>query len=193
MKFIRTDIEDLIVIKPQVHEDERGYFVETFREDKFESFLGYKVNFCQENESKSDKGVLRGLHYQEHPYTQSKLIRVIEGKILDIAVDLRKGSPTFGQYFSIELSSENKTQLFLPRGFAHGFIALENNTIFSYKVDNYYNPQADKGIAFNDTSLNIDWKLDESEFNLSSKDQVQPLLDEVKRLFDYEVDYYQKI
>ncbi len=176
MNFIRTEIPDVIIIEPQVHGDERGYFVETFREDKLEEFLGYKIDFCQDNESKSSKGVLRGLHYQLPPFAQTKLVRVIAGRVLDVAVDIRKGSPTFGKYVSVELSAENKKQLLVPRGFAHAFVVLEDNTVFAYKVDNYYSPECDRGIAFNDGAIGINWTLDESELKLSEKDTKQPLL-----------------
>ncbi|MEA3554580.1 MAG: dTDP-4-dehydrorhamnose 3,5-epimerase [Campylobacterota bacterium] len=190
MQFTRTQISDVVIIEPQVHGDSRGYFVETFRADKLEEFLGYKINFCQDNESKSSKGVLRGLHYQLAPDAQTKLVRVIQGKVLDVAVDIRKGSPTFGQYVSVELTSENKKQLLVPRGFAHGFIVLEDDTIFAYKVDNYYSPQNDRGIAFNDKDLDVDWKININKLNLSQKDKIQPLLKDTDDLFDYGVDYY---
>ena len=192
MKFIPTDISDVIIIEPNVHGDHRGYFVETFRQDKLEEFLGFKVNFCQDNESKSSKGVLRGLHYQLAPAAQTKLVRVIQGRVLDVAVDIRKNSPTFGQHVAVELSAENKRQLFVPRGFAHGFIVLEDDTIFSYKVDNYYSPENDRGILFNDNALGIDWILESNMLNLSDKDKVQPTLKEVKDIFEYGVDYYAK-
>ncbi len=192
MKLIPTDIEDVIVIEPKVHGDSRGYFTETFRQDKLEEFLGYRVNFCQDNESKSTKGVLRGLHYQLAPYAQTKLVRVIQGCVLDVAVDIRKGSPTFGQHVSVELSAENKRQLFVPRGFAHGFVVLEEDTIFAYKVDNYYSPQNDRGISFNDEALGIDWILKSDILNLSDKDKNQPLLNETDDLFEYGVDYYEQ-
>jgi len=190
MNFIRTDIPDVVIIEPKVHGDERGYFVETFREDKLEEFLGYKINFCQDNESKSSKGVLRGLHYQLPPFAQTKLVRVIQGSVLDVAVDIRKGSPTFGQHVAVELSAENKKQLLVPRGFAHAFVVLEDDTIFAYKVDNYYSPECDRGIAFNDTDLDIDWILNEAELNLSAKDKVQPKLNETNDLFEYGINYY---
>jgi len=135
MKFIRTEIYDVVIIEAKVHGDNRGYFVETFRADKLEEFLGYKINFCQDNESKSSRGVLRGLHYQLHPTAQTKLVRVIQGRVLDVAVDIRKDSPTFGKHVSVELTAENKKQLLVPRGFAHGFVVLEDDTIFAYKVD----------------------------------------------------------
>ncbi len=190
MTFTRTEIPDVVIIDPQVHGDERGYFVETFRADKLEAFLGYQINFCQDNESKSAKGVLRGLHYQLHPAAQTKLVRVIQGSVLDVAVDIRKGSPTFGKHVAVELSSENKRQLLVPRGFAHGFVVLEEDTIFAYKVDNYYSPENDRGIAFDDPELHIDWQLPHNELKLSQKDKVQPKLHETDDLFAYGVNYY---
>jgi dTDP-4-dehydrorhamnose 3,5-epimerase len=190
MQFIRTEIEDVIIIEPQVHGDDRGYFIETFRADKLEEFLGYKLNFGQDNESKSSKGVLRGLHYQLPPHAQTKLVRVIQGRVLDVAVDIRKNSPSFGEYVAVELSAENKKQLLVPRGFAHGFVVLEDDTIFAYKVDNYYSPQCDRGIAFDDESLNIDWILEKEELKLSPKDTTQPKLNETNNLFEFGVDYY---
>ena len=190
MQFVRTKIEDVVIIEPKVHGDDRGYFVETFRADKLEKFLGFKINFSQDNESKSSRGVLRGLHYQLAPHAQSKLVRVIAGRVLDVAVDIRKNSPTFGQHVAVELSADNKKQLLVPRGFAHGFVVLEDDTIFAYKVDNYYSPQCDRGIAFDDENLNIDWILNKEELNLSAKDKVQPLLKDTNDLFEYGVNYY---
>ncbi len=190
MNFIRTQIPDVIIIEPTVHGDSRGYFVETFRVDKLEKFLGYKLNFCQDNESKSSYGVLRGLHYQLPPYAQTKLVRVIKGKVLDVAVDIRRNSPTFGQYVAVELSSDNKRQLLIPRGFAHGFVVLEDDTIFAYKVDNYYSPECDRGIAFDDKELNIDWKVPYDRLNLSQKDTKQPLLKDTNDLFESGMDYH---
>jgi dTDP-4-dehydrorhamnose 3,5-epimerase len=191
MNFIRTEIDDVIVIEPKVHGDSRGYFVETFREDKLEKFLGYKINFCQDNESKSSKGVLRGLHYQLAPYAQTKLVRVIQGRVLDVAVDIRKGSPTFGEHVAVELSAENKKQMLIPRGFAHAFIVLEDDTIFAYKVDNYYSPECDRGILFSDKALGIDWILDKDEIKLSEKDKIQPKLSNTNDIFDYGVNLYE--
>ena len=190
MTFTKTAIEDVIIIEPKVHGDARGYFVETFRADKLEEFLGYKINFCQDNESKSSRGVLRGLHYQLPPHAQTKLVRVIQGRVLDVAVDIRKGSPTFGLHVSVELSADNKKQMLVPRGFAHGFVVLEDDTIFAYKVDNYYSPECDRGIAFDDAALNIDWQVSHEELNLSVKDKIQPKLAEANDLFEYGVDYY---
>jgi len=189
MQFIRTEIEDVVIIEPKVHGDERGYFVETYRQDKLEEFLGFKVNFCQDNESKSSKGVLRGLHYQLAPFAQTKLVRVIQGRVLDVAVDIRDGSPTFGEYVAVELSAENKRQLFVPRGFAHGFVVLEDETIFAYKVDNYYSPENDRGIAFDDEFIGIEWPLPIEELKLSEKDKKQPLLAHAD-LFNYEDNLY---
>jgi len=194
MNFIRTSIPDVVICEPTVHGDSRGYFVETFREDKLSEFLGFKINFIQDNESKSSKGVLRGLHYQLPPHAQTKLVRVISGSVLDVAVDIRKGSPTFGQHVAVELSASNKRQLLVPRGFAHGFVVLEDDTIFAYKVDNYYSPENDRGIAFNDPSLNIDWILKSKELNLSEKDKKQPLLNRIKdtnEIFEYGINYYE--
>ena len=193
MTFTRTAIPDVVIIEPKVHGDSRGYFVETFRTDKLEEFLGYQINFCQDNESKSSKGVLRGLHYQLPPHAQTKLVRVISGRVLDVAVDIRKNSPTFGKYVAVELSGENKKQLLIPRGFAHGFVVLEDDTVFAYKVDNYYSPQCDRGIAFDDENLNIDWILNHNELNLSAKDTKQPKLFDIKddkEIFEFGVNYY---
>ena len=191
MNFIKTDIEDVVICEPKVFGDDRGYFVETFRKDKLEKFLGYEIKFCQDNESKSKKGVLRGLHYQLPPFAQTKLVRVIKGSVLDVAVDIRVGSPTFGQHVSVELSEKNKRQLLVPRGFAHGFVVLEDNTVFAYKVDNYYAPDHDRGILFCDERLGIDWKLNHDELLLSDKDKIQPLLQDTKDLFEYGVNYYE--
>ncbi|KAB7885644.1 dTDP-4-dehydrorhamnose 3,5-epimerase [Poseidonibacter ostreae] len=190
MNFIRTAIPDVVIVEPTVHGDHRGYFVETFRADKLEEFLGYKINFGQDNESKSSKGVLRGLHYQLAPHAQTKLVRVISGRVLDVAVDIRRNSPTFGQHVAVELTADNKRQLLVPRGFAHGFVVLEDDTIFAYKVDNYYSPECDRGIAFNDPVLNIDWMLKTEELKLSAKDTTQPKLNETNDLFEFGVDYY---
>ena len=184
MKFIPQSIPDTVLIEPTVCGDNRGYFTETFRQDLFEEAIGYQVDFIQDNESKSTKGVLRGLHYQLPPYTQAKLVRVIEGNVLDVAVDIRKSSPTFGQHVAVELTAENKYQLFVPHGFAHGFIVLSDSAIFAYKVDNYYAPEYDRGIAFNDVDLAIDWKLPLELLQLSDKDKVHPTLADAKELFE---------
>ncbi|MCW8929217.1 MAG: dTDP-4-dehydrorhamnose 3,5-epimerase [Gammaproteobacteria bacterium] len=190
MNFTKTNIPDVILIEPKVFGDARGYFVETFRRDLFEQETGIKTTFIQDNESRSSYGVLRGLHYQLPPYAQSKLVRVIEGRVLDLAVDIRKGSPTFGQHVSVELSAENKHQVFIPRGFAHGFVVLSEIAIFSYKVDNYYSPECDRGIKFDDPELNINWHIDYTELQLSEKDIIQPLLKDTKDLFDSQVNLY---
>jgi len=189
MTFTRTKISDVIIIDPKVHGDERGYFVETFRQDKLEDFLGFKVNFCQDNESKSSRGVLRGLHYQLAPSAQTKLVRVIQGSVLDVAVDIREGSPTYGQHVAVKLTGENKRQLFVPRGFAHGFVVLEDNTTFAYKVDNYYSPENDRGMAFDDAELDINWIIETSELNLSDKDTKQPSFKDASH-FDYSENLY---
>ena len=184
MKFTPQSIPEVILIEPTVHGDDRGYFVETFRQDLFEKSVGNKVNFIQDNESKSTKGVLRGLHYQLPPYTQAKLVRVIEGSVLDVAVDIRKSSPTFGQHVAVELTGENKHQLFIPHGFAHGFVVLSNSATFAYKVDNYYAPEHDRGVAFDDAKLAIDWQLALEELHLSDKDKINPNLSDALDLFE---------
>ena len=184
MRFIPQLIPDVILIEPNIHEDDRGYFMETFRQDMFEAAVGYKVNFTQDNESRSTKGVLRGLHYQLPPFAQAKLVRVIEGIVLDIAVDIRKSSPTFGQYVSLELNAQNKHQLFVPHGFAHGFVVLSDSATFSYKVDNYYAPKYDRGIAFDDDQLKINWRLLVEELQLSDKDKSHPSLTNAEDLFE---------
>ena len=174
MEFVRTEISDVFICKPKIFGDERGYFCETFKKKELESFLGKQINFCQDNEAKSSLNVLRGLHYQLPPYAQTKLVRVIKGRVLDIVVDIRKNSPTFGEHISVELSAENKLQLFVPKGFAHGYVTLEEGTIFSYKVDNYYSKEAERGIMYNDSSLNIKWGAVETSFLISEKDKLQP-------------------
>ena len=179
MIFTRMEISDVVVIDPAVHGDDRGYFIETFRQDKLEKFLGFKVSFCQDNESKSNFGVLRGLHYQLPPYAQSKLVRVITGEVLDVAVDLRKDSATFGKHVAVKLSGENKRQLFVPRGFAHGFVVLSETCTFAYKVDSYYNPECDRGIAFDDTEIDIDWIVEPNHLKLSAKDSKLPKFSEI--------------
>jgi len=190
MKFIPQSIPEVVLIEPQVYGDERGYFVETFRQDLFEQTIGYKILFVQDNESKSTKGVLRGLHFQLHPHAQSKLVRVIEGKVLDIAVDIRQGSPTYGHHVAVELSEQNKHQLFIPRSFAHGFVVLSDTATFAYKVDNYYAPHSDRGLAFDDPQLAIDWQLPLDSLQLSAKDTKQPKLSELEKVFDYHTNYY---
>ena len=184
MKFTPQSIADVILIEPKIHGDDRGYFAETFRQDLLEEAIGYKVNFLQDNESKSIKGVLRGLHYQLPPYTQAKLVRVIEGSVLDIALDIRKSSPTFGQHVSLELTAQNKHQLFVPHGFAHGFVVLSDSATFAYKVDNYYAPEHDRGIAFDEKEFKINWQLSTEELQLSDKDKAHPSLANAKDLFE---------
>jgi dTDP-4-dehydrorhamnose 3,5-epimerase len=184
LKFIPQSIDDVVLIKPTIHGDDRGYFVETFRQELLEEAIGCKVNFVQDNESKSLKGVLRGLHYQLPPRAQAKLVRVIEGRVLDVAVDIRKSSVTFGQHVSVELTAQNKHQLFVPHGFAHGFIVLSNSATVAYKVDNYYAPEYDRGIAFNDAQLKIDWQLSTEELRLSDKDKTYSSLVNAKDLFE---------
>ena len=170
MKFIKTKIEGLTIIEPKIFGDDRGYFLETYNQETFGS-----ITFVQDNESKSSYGVLRGLHYQEPPFEQAKLVRVIQGSVLDVAVDIRKNSPTFGKHVSIELNDQNKKQLFIPTGFAHGFVVISETAIFSYKVDNYYNREFDRGIAFNDKVLDINWRIKKSEIKISKKDNYHPL------------------
>ena len=169
MIYIKTDIDCVWIIEPKVFNDARGYFLEAFKEEEFRANIG-DVHFVQDNESKSSFGVLRGLHYQKGEYSQAKLVRVIKGKVLDVAGDLRRSSPTVGKYISVELSEENKRQFFIPRGFAHGFLVLSEEAIFTYKVDNGYAPQAEASIRFNDEPIGIGWPVAESQFILSEKD-----------------------
>ena len=170
MKFIKTEIPDVYIIEPSIFGDDRGYFLESFNKKTFEKNIEV-VDFVQDNESKSSKGVLRGLHFQKSPYAQAKLVRCIEGRVMDIVVDIRKGSPTYGKHVAIELTGENKRQLFIPRGFAHGFAVLSETAIFAYKVDNTYAPEYDAGIKYDDKELNIDWGLTKDEVQLSAKDK----------------------
>ena len=189
MQFTRTNIKDVVIVEPKVHGDDRGYFVESYIQDELNGFLGFNVNFIQDNESKSSIGVLRGLHYQQFPFTQSKLVRVVKGAVLDVAVDIRLGSPTFSQSVAVKLTAKNKKQLFVPRGFAHGFLVLEEDTIFSYKVDNYYSPKSDKGIINNEPEIAVDWGLSSDLIMMSEKDKSLPCLKDAA-LFDYSVNYY---
>ena len=170
MKFIKTAIPDVYIIEPSVFGDERGYFLESFNLEKFKENI-YPINFVQDNESKSSKGVLRGLHFQKPPFEQAKLVRCIEGLVIDVAVDIRRGSPTYGKHVAIELSGENKRQLFVPKGFAHGFSVLSESAVFAYKVDNIYAPAFDAGIRYDDKELNIHWGLPEEGVQLSVKDE----------------------
>jgi dTDP-4-dehydrorhamnose 3,5-epimerase len=174
MTVEETKLADCYVITPNVFADDRGYFFESFNASKFQELTNIAVNFVQDNESKSLKGVLRGLHFQTGKYEQSKLIRVISGAVLDVCVDLRKSSETFGQYFSIKLSADNKKQLFVPKGFAHGFFVLKNDTIINYKCDHFYNKESERGIIYNDKELNIDWGLSGNKIIISEKDKVLP-------------------
>lgn len=184
MEIIETHIPDLLIIKPQIFEDERGYFFESYNQSNFQAH-NLDIDFIQDNESKSVKGVLRGLHYQLGPYAQTKLVRVIEGTVFDVAVDLREGSPTFGEWHGIELSAENKIQFLIPKGFAHGFSVLSNTATFIYKCDNLYAPKAERGINFNDPFLNIDWKIAPEHAIISPKDKVHPNLHEAEINFKY--------
>lgn len=176
MEVIKTEIEGLIILKPRIFEDERGYFYESYSKKGFDEAVGYPVEFVQDNQSKSSRGVMRGLHFQKPPYTQAKLVRCIKGRVLDVAVDLRKDSPTYGKHVAVELSEDNHLQFFVPRGFAHGFSVLSDEAIFQYKCDNYYAPQADGGISIMDTSLGIDWGIGADEAILSDKDKKHPML-----------------
>jgi dTDP-4-dehydrorhamnose 3,5-epimerase len=169
-----TNLKGCFIVQPQIFRDKRGYFIESFNQKTFNKISGLTVKFVQDNESQSSKGVLRGLHFQVGAHAQAKLLRVVKGRVLDVAVDLRAGSKTFGEHFSIELTGDNKTQLFVPRGFAHGFVVLEDDTIFSYKCDNFYNKEAESGIIYNDPTLKIDWQLLENEIIISEKDVVLP-------------------
>jgi dTDP-4-dehydrorhamnose 3,5-epimerase len=171
MECIHTEIKDCFIIKPTVFSDNRGYFFESFNEQKFNQITGLKIHFVQDNQAKSDRGILRGLHFQKGAHAQAKLVRVLQGKVIDVAVDLRKDSPTYLQYIAVELSAENNLQLFVPRGFAHGYSVLEDNTVFCYKCDNYYNKEAEGGVFYADPKLNINWQLNEDEIILSEKDK----------------------
>lgn len=174
MNFIKTPIQDLWIIEPKLFEDSRGYFYESYNEQVFKQATGFQVNFVQDNVSKSQCGVLRGLHFQKGEYAQAKLVTVLEGEVQDVAVDLRENSPTYGQYHSVILNAENKRQFFVPRGFAHGFLVLSETAVFSYKCDNFYNKESEGGLLYNSSKLAIDWKLDVNELILSEKDKVLP-------------------
>ena len=184
MPFHTTDIPDLLIFEPKVFEDSRGYFFEAYNQEIFRQ-VGVTRQFVQDNQSKSSYGVIRGLHYQLHPHAQYKLVRVLEGNILDVAVDLRKGSPTFGNYFSIELSAENKKQLLIPAGFAHGFSVLSEKAIVFYKCDALYNKESEGGIRYNDPSLNINWKIPSGKEMVSDKDLQQPLFENCRNNFEF--------
>ena len=180
MKIIKTEIEGILIIEPRVFEDERGYFFESWSKDAFEN-IGLDINFVQDNQSFSSKGVVRGLHFQNPPFAQGKLVRVLKGSVLDVAVDIRKNSPTYGKYFSIHLSGENKTMFWIPPGFAHGFSTLEDNSIFSYKCSGVYNKESEGSLMWNDTDLNIDWKIDNPI--ISEKDQNSAIFSDFKTQF----------
>ena len=182
MNYIETEIDGVFIIEPKVFNDARGYFMEAWKQEEFNQHIG-KVDFIQDNESKSSFGVLRGLHYQKGEMSQAKLVRVIKGKVLDVAVDLRKSSPTFGKHVMVELSEENKRQFFIPRGFAHGFLVLSEEAIFTYKVDNPYSPSTDGGIRWNDPDLGIEWPIDPAKVLTSEKDLNQPFLKDAE-VFD---------
>ena len=179
MTATETKLRGCFIIEPKVFKDPRGYFFESFNQNKFNELIGKTIDFVQDNESFSSKGVLRGLHFQTGAYAQAKLVRVIEGAVLDVVVDMRKESPTFSEHFSIELSEDNKRQLFVPKGFAHGFIVLSETAIFSYKCDNFYNKASEQGLRYDDPSIGIDWKLPANEFIVSEKDLVLPTLSNI--------------
>ncbi len=179
MNIIKTTIDGVVIIEPKVFGDNRGYFFETWKQETYAQ-AGINCDFVQDNESKSSYGVLRGLHWQAAPYTQAKLVRVISGAVLDVAVDIRKDSPTFGKHVAVELSGENKRQLFIPRGFAHGFAVLSDEVIFAYKCDNVYMPSAERGLRFDDPALAIDWRVKPTQWNLSEKDKKHPLFADIE-------------
>lgn len=189
MKTIPTDIEGVVILEPDRYEDARGYFCESYSQERFDARVR-PVRFVQDNESLSRRGVLRGLHFQRGACAQSKLVRVVAGRVLDVAVDIRIGSPTFRKHVAVELSGENRRQLFIPRGFAHGFAVLSAEALFQYKCDYPYAPEAEGGIAWDDPALGIDWRLDPQEIILSERDRCRPTLAEASELFDYNVDYY---
>lgn len=190
MEVIKTEIEGVVIIEPKIFGDERGYFFESFNAAEFARKVGVNTVFVQDNESKSKYGVLRGLHFQKGEFAQSKLVRVVEGRVIDVAVDIRRGSPTFGKHVAVELSKDNKRQLFIPRGFAHGFAVLSEEAVFQYKCDNFYAPDHEGAIAWNDPKIGIDWQIRPEDAILSEKDKKHPTLDEAEELFDYNTDYY---
>ena len=189
MEVIKTAIDGVVIIEPKVFNDQRGYFFESFSQREFEAKVR-KINFVQDNESMSSYGVMRGLHFQRPPYTQSKLVRCVKGKVLDVAVDIRKGSPTYGKHVAVELSEDNHRQFFVPRGFAHGFAVLPDTAVFQYKCDNFYAPQADGGISIKDESLGIDWKIPTDMVILSEKDTLHSCLKDFDSPFSYDEDLY---
>ena len=189
MEVIRTNIDGVVIIEPRVFKDARGYFFESFSQREFDEKVR-KINFVQDNESMSCYGVMRGLHFQRPPYTQSKLVRCVKGAVLDVVVDIRKGSPTYGEHIAVELTEDNRRQFFVPRGFAHGFAVLSETAVFQYKCDNFYHPEADDGISIVDDSLGIDWKIDAEKALLSEKDTKHVLLKDFDSPFDINVDLY---
>ncbi|MDE6300836.1 MAG: dTDP-4-dehydrorhamnose 3,5-epimerase [Muribaculaceae bacterium] len=191
MDVIKTEIDGLVILEPRVFCDSRGYFFESYSKREFDEKV-QPVYFVQDNESMSSKGVMRGLHFQRPPFTQSKLVRCVKGRVLDVAVDIRKGSPTYGKHVAVELSEDNHRQFFVPRGFAHGFAVLSDVAVFQYKCDNYYHPEADGGISIADDSLGIDWQIEPSNAILSEKDLRHPLLAEFDSPFDINIDLYQE-
>lgn len=189
MEIINTDIEGVLIIKPRIFTDARGYLFESYSKKVFDEAVR-TVGFVQDNESSSSYGVIRGLHFQRPPFCQSKLVRCVRGKVLDVAVDIRKGSPTYGQHVAVELSEDNKLQIFIPRGFAHGFAVLSETAVFQYKCDNYYAPQAEGGISILDSSLGIDWRIDPEKAILSEKDTRHPIFADFDSPFDFNIDPY---
>lgn len=184
MQIMKTKIKDLYIIEPDVFSDSRGYFFESYTKKKLDSLISQNYIFVQDNESKSSYGVLRGLHYQLAPYSQTKLVRVIQGSVYDVAVDIRKDSPTFGQWVGVELTGENKKQFLIPKGFAHGFVVLSETAVFAYKCDEYYNPQAERGILFDDPELGIDWKIDPDDMIIADRDKKWPVLAKAEMNFE---------
>ena len=197
MEVIKTEIDGVLIIEPKVFGDARGYFFESFSQREFDEkvapILGHTILFVQDNESMSSYGVMRGLHFQRPPYTQSKLVRCVKGAVLDVAVDIRKESPTYGQHVAVELTEENHRQFFVPRGFAHGFAVLSETAVFQYKCDEFYHPEADGGISIKDDNLGIDWRIPTDKALLSEKDMKQPLMNEFNSPFDINVDLYSAI
>lgn len=189
MKVIKTDIDGVVIIEPRIFNDARGYFFESFSQREFEAKVR-KINFVQDNESMSSYGVMRGLHFQRPPFTQSKLVRCVKGRVLDVAVDIRRGSPTYGQHVAVELTEDNHRQFFVPRGFAHGFAVLSETAVFQYKCDNFYAPEADGGISITDTTLGIDWRIPTENAILSEKDIKHLCLKDFDSPFDYQTDLY---
>ena len=191
MEVIKTELEGVVILEPHLFKDDRGYFFESFSQREFDEKVR-PVKFVQDNESKSVYGVLRGLHFQKPPFAQSKLVRVIQGAVLDVAVDIRVGSPTYGKHVAVELTAENHRQLFIPRGFAHGFSVLTDEVVFQYKCDNFYAPQSEGAIAWNDPALEIDWRIPEASVILSEKDKHHPLLKDLPETFYYSEDLYKE-